>query len=250
MLISENELEALIQEEIATAIEEGWLDRMIAGGAGLKGTLSGAASKLGAKAARSLGASTAAADMDKAAATRKQGATGAKKLALMKSHAQNFAILSQSMIQDAQKLGFVDDPNFKKALAASKAVATRLANIVAAWEKAPEQSPIADEIGSGAAAGVSPGDTVIYTNEKGAQKQAQVVKMLNTKDAQGDPQIQLKVGSAVFAVDQAKVKGLEDDTPTEIDLDAAVARRQAAGSPPIREILKNLIREELERIYG
>ena len=72
MLISEDALEVLIQEEIATAIEEGWLDHMIAGGAGLKGSLSGAASKLGAKAARSLGASTAAADMDKAAATRNQ----------------------------------------------------------------------------------------------------------------------------------------------------------------------------------
>lgn len=249
MRISETELEQLIREEIESAIEEGFLDRMLAGAAGLKGGAASMASKLGAKAMRGLGSDTAAAEMEQAASSRAAGATAAKKIALMKSHAQNYALLSQSIIKDAQKLGFADDPNFKKALQATKAVATRMNNLVAAYEQQPENSPVADEAGqSGIAFNV--GDTVIYSDAKGAEKQAVVAKVLNTKDAQGDPQIQLKRGNAVFAVDQDRVRKFADDTPTEIDLDAAVARRQAAGSPPIREILKKLIREELERIYG
>jgi|10_taG_2_1085330.scaffolds.fasta_scaffold07845_2 hypothetical protein len=254
MLISENELEELIKEEIERAIEEGWLDRMFASGAGLKSKLASKASSLGAKAARGLGSTTAAADMEAAAASRGADAAAAKKLGLMKSHAQNFDILSKSMIKDAQKLDLLGDPNFKKALAAAKAVATRMNNIVAAWEKAPEKIPGAEAAPEGGGAGAPPasGDTVQYTDAKGRQKTATVVKILDTKDSQGDPQIQLKVGGAVFAVDQKAVKKLEDDIPTQVvpkdDLDKAVAARQAAGSPPISEILKRIIREELESL--
>ena len=231
MLISQNDLEEIIKEEIEKAINEGWLDRVYASGAGLKDKLASKASSLGAKAARGLGASTAADDMEAASATRGADAAAAKKLGLMKSHAQNFGILTQSMIKDAQKLDLLADPNFKKALAAAKAVATRMNNIVAAWEKAPEEMPGAESgteqgaidsanlIGS-----LSAGDPVVYTDAKGKQKKAAMVKILDTKDSQGDPQIQLKSGSATFAA------------------------RQAAGSPPIREILKKVIREELEKL--
>jgi len=258
MLISETELENLIKEEIEKAIDEGWLDRMIGKGSGLKSRIGGALSGLGAKAARGLGADTAAGEMEKAGAARKADAPNQEKLGLMKQHARKFGIISADMIKDAQKLGLLADPNFKKALAAAKAVATRMNNIVAAWEKDPGQIPGGDDAapegaeGGGAAAPPGPGDTVQYTDAKGGQKEATVVKVLDTKDAQGDPQIQLKVGTAVFAVDQANVKKLEDDIPTQVvpkdKLDREVAARQAAGSPPIREILRKVIREELQRI--
>jgi len=57
------------------------------------------------------------------------------------------------------------------------------------------------------------GDTVTYTNAKGEDKQAVVNAMLDTKDADGDPQIQLKIGSAVFAVDQKAIKSIDKSAP-------------------------------------
>ena len=258
MLISEHELEDLIKEEIERAIEEGWLDRMFASGAGLKSKLASKASSLGAKAARGLGATSAAGEMEQAAASRGADAAAAKKLGLMKSHAQNFDILSKSMIKDAQKLDLLGDPNFKKALAAAKAVATRMNNIVAFWEKSPEEMP-----GETAAAG---GDAVPEVtavnqnnlatrdadnygpdgklNQKGlALAQAQVAFL--KKKGQKVPNLLTK--ALADAGERA-----EDDIPTQVvpkgDLDKEVAARQAAGSPPIREILRNVIREELQRI--
>jgi hypothetical protein len=244
MLISQNDLEEIIKEEIEKAINEGWLDRMIGKGSGLASRAAGAMSGLGAKAARGLGADTAAGEMEAAGAVRTADAPNQEKLGLMKQHARKFSIMSADMIKDAQKLGLLADPNFKKALAATKAVATRLNNIVAAWEKAPEEMPGAESgTEQGAVdsanliASLSAGDPVAYTDAKGKKKKAAVVKVLDTTDAQGQPQIQLKSGTAVFAVDQSS-----------IDLDKEVAARQAAGSPPIREILKKVIREELEKL--
>ena len=57
------------------------------------------------------------------------------------------------------------------------------------------------------------GDTVTYTNANGEDKQAVVNAMLDTKDADGDPQIQLKIGSAVFAVDQKAIKSIDKSAP-------------------------------------
>ena len=57
------------------------------------------------------------------------------------------------------------------------------------------------------------GDTVTYTNAKGEDKQAVVNAMLDTKDADGDPQIQLKIGNAVFAVDQKAIKSIDKSAP-------------------------------------
>jgi propanediol utilization protein len=51
------------------------------------------------------------------------------------------------------------------------------------------------------------GQAVTYVNAKGQEKQATVVGPLDTVDAQGDPQIQLKAGNATFAVDRANIKG-------------------------------------------
>ena len=86
-------------------------------------------------------------------------------------------------------------------------------------------------------ASLAAGDPVVYTDAKGKQKRATMVKVLDTKDAQGDPQVQLKSGSATFAVDQRA-----------LDLDKEVADRQSAGSPPVQEILKRIVREELEKL--
>jgi hypothetical protein len=244
MLISQNDLEGIIKEEIEKAIDEGWLDRMIGKGSGLASKAAGAMSGLGAKAARGLGADTAAGEMEARGAARTADAPNQEKLGLMKQHARKFSIMSSDMIKDAKKLELLTDPNFKKALAATKAVATRLNNIVAAWEKAPEEMP-GGESGTeqGAVdsanliASLAAGDPVVYTDAKGKQKRATMVKVLDTKDAQGDPQVQLKSGSATFAVDQRA-----------LDLDKEVADRQSAGSPPVQEILKRIVREELEKL--
>jgi len=74
-----------------------------------------------------------------------------------------------------------------------------------------EPAPTAD---TKAAPSVPPGtaqvgDTVTYTNAKGQQKQATVSAMLNTKDADGDPQIQLQIGGAKFAVDQKAINSID-----------------------------------------
>ena len=52
---------------------------------------------------------------------------------------------------------------------------------------------------------LKPGDKVVYTNEKGQTKTATVNKMLNTRDKQGDLQIQLKIGGATFAIDRDNI---------------------------------------------
>jgi len=256
MLISETELEELIKEEIERAIDEGWLDRMIAKGSGLKSRMGGALSGLGAKAARGLGADTAAAEMEKAGATRTAAAPNQEKLGLMKQHSRKFSIVSTDMIKDAQKLGLLEDPNFKKALAAAKAVATRMNNIVAAWEKAPEQIP-----GGEGAAGAVPEVTAVNQNNlatrdadnygddrklnaKGLQLAKAQVAFLN-KQGKNVPDLLSK------AIQDAEA-GSQENIPTQVvpkdDLDAEVAARQAAGSPPVREALKKIIREELQRM--
>tara|TARA_R110000824_G_scaffold131404_1_gene293438 strand:+ start:942 stop:1361 length:420 start_codon:yes stop_codon:yes gene_type:complete len=137
MQISKQELRQIINEEIDEAIDEGWLDRVKGKAAGMKSKAAGKMSDLGAKAARGLGADSAAAEMDRAGAERKADAPNQEKLGLMKSHSKKYSAATASMIKDAQKLGLLEDPNFKKAMAAAKSVATRLNNIIAGWEKQP-----------------------------------------------------------------------------------------------------------------
>jgi hypothetical protein len=60
-----------------------------------------------------------------------------------------------------------------------------------------------------------PGQTVTYTNAKGEVKQATVVKQLDTVDAQGDPQIQLKSGAATFAVDRDRIQAATAQAQTD-----------------------------------
>ena len=52
---------------------------------------------------------------------------------------------------------------------------------------------------------VKPGDAVVYTNAKGQTKEGKVTKLLDTRDKQGDLQIQLKKKSAVFAIDRDNI---------------------------------------------
>ena len=69
-----------------------------------------------------------------------------------------------------------------------------------------------------AAAEFKPGQAVTYTNAKGETKQATVVKQLDTVDAQGDPQIQLKAGAATFAVDKDRIQAAaQSDQPAAGD---------------------------------
>lgn len=68
------------------------------------------------------------------------------------------------------------------------------------------------------AAEFKPGQAVTYTNAKGETKQATVVKQLDTVDAQGDPQIQLKAGAATFAVDKDRIQAAaQSDQPAAGD---------------------------------
>ena len=52
---------------------------------------------------------------------------------------------------------------------------------------------------------VKPGDAVVYVNAKGQTKDGEVTKLLDTRDKQGDLQIQLRKKSAVFAIDRDNI---------------------------------------------
>ena len=63
---------------------------------------------------------------------------------------------------------------------------------------------------------LKPGDQVTYQNAKGLMKDGEVTKMLNTRDKQGDLQIQLKKAQAIFAVDRQNIRTANGD-PWEFD---------------------------------
>lgn len=63
---------------------------------------------------------------------------------------------------------------------------------------------------------LKPGDSVTYVNRKGVEKSAKVNAMLKTKDKQGDLQIQLKLGTATYAVDRQNIRSVNGD-PWEFD---------------------------------
>jgi len=79
------------------------------------------------------------------------------------------------------------------------------------------------------------GQEVTYVNAKGQEKTATVVGMLDTKDAQGDPQIQLKSGGATFAVDRDKSQspGGGKQEPADDEADSAdQTQQQGRGAAP------------------
>ena len=83
------------------------------------------------------------------------------------------------------------------------------------------------------------GDTVTYVNAKGQKKQAQVNKMLTTKDAQGDPQIQLTANGAEFAVDKKAIQS--------VDPAAAPAAKQIAA---VKAKIQKLNAQQKQELVG
>lgn len=82
-----------------------------------------------------------------------------------------------------------------------------------------------------------PGDKVTYINAKGQKKQAEVNKLLKTKDAQGDPQIQLRANGAEFAVDQ---KAIQDINGVSTGQDAKPAAPSSSIPPEIQKQIDSL----------
>jgi hypothetical protein len=81
-------------------------------------------------------------------------------------------------------------------------------------EPAPQEPQKKDDFPTGISSGklikVKPGDAVIYTNAKGMTKDGEVTKLLNTRDSQGDLQIQLRKKGAVFAIDRQNITKVND----------------------------------------
>ena len=82
------------------------------------------------------------------------------------------------------------------------------------------------------------GDTVTYVNAKGQKKQAQVNKILTTKDAQGDPQIQLTANGAEFAVDKKAIQSVEPAAAPSADAapDPAIAKQIQTVQAEIKKL--------------
>ena len=82
------------------------------------------------------------------------------------------------------------------------------------------------------------GDTVTYVNAKGQKKQAQVNKILTTKDAQGDPQIQLTANGAEFAVDKKAIQSVEPASAPSADAapDPAIAKQIQTVQAEIKKL--------------
>ena len=97
-------------------------------------------------------------------------------------------------------------------------------------------------VSSGKYVKVKPGDAVVYTNAKGQTKDGEVTKLLNTRDKQGDLQIQLKKKSAVFAVDRdniIKVNGQDWKYSPEKGSDAGKTKEETM-SKAMKEGLADL----------
>ena len=84
--------------------------------------------------------------------------------------------------------------------------------------KAPAQAPKPSSGFPVSKTGVElkPGDNITYQNAKGQMKDGVVTVMLKTRDKQGDLQIQLKKGPAVFAVDRQNIRTANGE-PWEYD---------------------------------
>lgn len=90
-------------------------------------------------------------------------------------------------------------------------------DVVTTAYQAMKIAPPKDSGASSPAQDFEPGQEVTYVNAKGQEKTATVVGMLDTKDAQGDPQIQLKSGGATFAVDRDNIQSPGADKQASAD---------------------------------
>ena len=83
------------------------------------------------------------------------------------------------------------------------------------------------------------GDDVTYVNAKGQTKRAFVSKILTTKDAQGDPQIQLNANGADFAVDRKAIQSVEPLTRPNVGDDVTYVNAKGETKPAtVSKILK------------
>lgn len=109
------------------------------------------------------------------------------------------------------------------------------------------EKPAAEPQAKPAAGGKQPptpkvGDTVTYVNAKGQKKQAQVNKILTTKDAQGDPQIQLTANGAEFAVDTKSIQSVKPAAAP-----AAAPSADAAPDPTIAKQIQT-VQAEIKKL--
>ena len=87
---------------------------------------------------------------------------------------------------------------------------------------------------------VKPGDAVEYKNAEGKTKDGEVVKLLDTRDKQGDLQIQLKKRGAVFAIDRQNIKKVNgQDWEYKLDTDTGKTKEETM-SKAIKEGLADL----------
>ena len=146
MQITKSELKEIIAEEINLFLEteqldEGWMDRLKARGAGgIKDRVRSYRQGRAAKKADYLGADYAADDIRQSQAGVQTGIKSKEALSLMKSHSGKIVKAVEGMIVDAEKLGLLEQPEIKEHLRAVRSVRTRLENIL----KALQPDPYAD----------------------------------------------------------------------------------------------------------
>ena len=117
MKISKEDFNQIIREEVELAIEEGWLDRMVARGKGvgtsLKGKFKGAGQAVLGKGAAAFGSEEAAGQLAKDAESTKKDtvkrAQAKKGLHIVKTHYKEFE-------SDLDKLGLLEVPEFSEPL--------------------------------------------------------------------------------------------------------------------------------------
>lgn len=112
----------------------------------------------------------------------------------------------------------------------------------------PNEPTAAGVASAGPAVDPKVGDTVTYTNAKGENKQAVVNQLLTTKDAQGDEQIQLKAGSAIFAVDKKAVQSIDKAAPAGASAEPAAQAPDAAIPADVQKQLDALTPAEKEEL--
>jgi len=122
------------------------------------------------------------------------------------------------------------------------------ADAAAGAQPKPNEPTSAGVATSGPAVDPKVGDTVTYTNAKGENKQAVVNQLLTTKDAQGDEQIQLKAGSAIFAVDKKAVQSIDKAASAGASAEPAAQAPGAAIPADVQKQLDALTPAEKEEL--
>lgn len=122
------------------------------------------------------------------------------------------------------------------------------ADAAAGAQPKPNEPTSAGVATAGPAVDPKVGDTVTYTNAKGEDKQAVVNQLLTTKDAQGDEQIQLKAGSAIFAVDKKAVQSIDKAASAGASAEPAAQAPGAAIPADVQKQLDALTPAEKEEL--